>query len=58
MRSLLRHKGQITTEYLVVTLALVLALFIPWDGQQSAIVQVLQAVRLFHANSSFPLSLP
>ena len=53
-----RQSGQSTIEYTVVVLALMAALFIPWNGEQSAVAQFLDAVRDFHANSSFALSLP
>lgn len=53
-----RISGQSLTEYLVATSALLVALFVPWNGEQSAVVQFLQAVRAFHANASYALSLP
>lgn len=46
------------TEYVVITSTLLVALFVPWNGEQSPVVQFLQAVRAFHANASYALSLP
>lgn len=53
-----RNSGQSLTEYLVATSALLVALFVPWNGEQSAVVQFLEAVRTFHASASYALSLP
>lgn len=53
-----RNSGQSLTEYLVATSALLVALFVPWNGDQSAVVQFLEAVRTFHASASYALSLP
>ena len=53
-----RNQGQATVEYTVATFALLVAIFVPWDGEQSAAVKFMEAARQFHANSSFALSLP
>lgn len=53
-----RNSGQSTVEYTVATFALLVAIFVPWDGDQSAAVRFMEAARQFHANSSFALSLP
>lgn len=53
-----KARGQSLTEYTVITSALLVALFVPWNGEQAPVVQFLEAVRAFHANASYALSLP
>lgn len=53
-----RIAGQVTTEYIVVTLAVIAAFFVPFGGDRSAAVVFLEAVRAMHAAGSFALSLP
>ena len=53
-----RQKGGATIEWTVATFALTVALFVPWDGNQSAMAQFMDGVRTFYANSTFSLSLP
>jgi hypothetical protein len=53
-----KHLGQSTMGYTVATAVLMMALFTPWDGQSSIMVQFLEAVRELHANSTYVLSLP
>jgi hypothetical protein len=53
-----RVAGQVTVEYVVVTLAVIAAFFIPFGGDRSAVVIFLEAVRAMHAAGSFALSLP
>lgn len=50
--------GQVSAEWLMVTAALIIALFVPFDGNQSAVAMFVEAVKDFHANSMFSLSLP
>ncbi len=57
-RSNKKQHGQATTEWTVATFAMIVALFIPWNGQQSAVSLFMDAVRTHHANSSYTLSLP
>lgn len=52
------QKGQTVTEYSIATFALVVALFVPWNGEPSAVARFLDAVRAYHTQASFPLSLP
>lgn len=56
--SLRRVAGQVTTEYIVVALAVFAAFFVPFGGDRSAVVIFLDAVRAMHAAGSFALSLP
>jgi hypothetical protein len=53
-----RQRGFSTTEWVALTFWLLLALFVPFGDNPSAVAMFLQAVRDFHANASFPLSLP
>lgn len=47
------------TEYVVVTIAMVAALLVPWGSEnRSTLERLLDAGRTFHQNSSRPLSLP
>ncbi len=50
--------GQITTEYIVVALAVIATFFVPFSGDRSAVAIFLEAVRAMHAAGSFALSLP
>ncbi len=58
MRNFRIERGQVSTEWLIVTAVLMAALFIPIDGDQSAVAMFVQAVKDFHANSVYSLSLP
>ena len=53
-----KQRGQATAEWTIATFAMVVALFVPWDGHQSAASLFMDAVRTNHANSSYSLSLP
>ena len=53
-----KQNGQATLEWTIATFALVVALFVPWNGNDSAVSAFMKAVRINHANSSFVLSLP
>jgi len=53
-----KTKGQSSVGYVIGTSVLVIALFVPWGGQPSAMVQFMEGVRALHANSSYSLSLP
>lgn len=46
------------TEYSIAIFALVVALFVPWNGEPSAVARFLDAVRAYHTQASFPFSLP
>ncbi len=52
------QRGNASVEWTLITFALLAALFVPYDGQQSVATMFMEAVRDFYANSSFPLSLP
>lgn len=58
MHRINEQKGHVSIEWTLITFALLLALFVPFDGDQSAVSKFTEAVREFHANSSFALSLP
>lgn len=53
-----RQKGQTLSEYSIAMFALLVALFVPWGGEPSAVARFLDAVRTYHTQASFPLSLP
>jgi hypothetical protein len=53
-----KNSGQSTVSYIVATGAIVIALFVPFGGQQSAMVQFMDGVRSLHANGTYSLSLP
>lgn len=53
-----KHKGQSTVSYIIGTSVMVIALFVPWGGQPSAMVQFMEGVRALHATSTYSLSLP
>ena len=53
-----KQQGTISIEWTLITFALVFALFVPFDGDKSAAVKFMEAVRDFHSNSSYVLSLP
>jgi hypothetical protein len=50
--------GSVSTEWLVVTAALVVALFVPFDGHASVAAMLIEAVKVLNANTMYPLSLP
>ena len=50
--------GQVLTEYTIATLALIVALFVPWNGQPSAVANFMDKARTYHKQASYPLSLP
>jgi len=52
------EKGQTMTEYSIVFFMLLVALFVPWNNEPSAVARFLDAVRTYHTQASFPLSLP
>jgi len=58
MKTLRIQRGNASVEWTLVTFALLTALFVPYDGQQSVATLFMEAVRDFYANSSFPMSLP
>lgn len=45
-------------EWLIATMAMMLALFVPFDGDHSAVALFVQAVKDLHANTMYSLSLP
>lgn len=51
-------QGSISIEWIIATSTLVVALFVPYNGEDSAVSMFLKAVRDAHANSSYSLSLP
>jgi hypothetical protein len=53
-----RENGQVISEYSIALFALLVALFVPWNGETSAVANFLNSVRAYHAQASFPLSLP
>lgn len=54
-----RQKGQTMSEYVIVMLFLAVALFVPWrENEPSVVALFLEAVRTYHTQASFPLSLP
>lgn len=53
-----REGGQVISEYSIVLFALLVALFVPWNGDPSAVANFLNSVRAYHTQASFPLSLP
>jgi len=53
-----RQKGGATVEWTVATFALTVALFVPWDGNQSAMAMFMDAIRAFYASTTFSISLP
>ncbi len=53
-----KQKGQSTVSYIIATSVMVVALFVPWGGQPSAVVQFLEGARALHAASTYNLSLP
>jgi len=52
------QSGHAITEWTVATFILIMAMFVPWNGEQSAVSMFMDAARTNHANSSYPLSLP
>lgn len=51
--------GHVTTEWVLVTFAVTIALFLPIPGaDQSVAGMMMEAIKGFHANNSFLLSLP
>ena len=53
-----RMTGQSSTGYIIATAVLVLALFFPWNGEPSVMVQFLNAVRDLYSNDTYVISLP
>jgi len=54
-----RQSGVVSVEYVLVSLVVAGALFLPMPGLQSSIVDILlEALRGFQANTTFLLSLP
>lgn len=56
--SIVRQLGHVSFEWTLVTLIVMTALFLPLDGDKSAVVSLMDAVRSYHANASFAFSLP
>ena len=52
------QKGQSTITYAIATSIMVISLFVPWNGNQAAIVQFMEGVRDYHKNVTYVLSLP
>lgn len=52
------QSGQSTISYAIATSILVLSLFVPWGGNQAAVVQFLEGARKLHQNVTYVLSLP
>lgn len=53
-----RQTGHVSTECIVISTAMVIALFVPWDGEQSAMAMLVQGVQSFFSHGSYVLSLP
>ncbi|MEE9424943.1 MAG: hypothetical protein V3V18_08170 [Methylococcales bacterium] len=54
-----KQRGSVSTEWVIVTMIMLLALFAPLvGGNQSVMSLFMDALRGFHQNSSFLLSLP
>ncbi|MEJ2611122.1 MAG: hypothetical protein P8179_13825 [Candidatus Thiodiazotropha sp.] len=54
-----RQSGHVTVEYVVVTMVLILALFMPvTDERQSAVSLLMDAIRGYDQNRSLLYSLP
>ena len=54
-----KQAGHVTTEWVMITFILVIALFAPMgDGDQSVMGYLMDSIRNFHRNSSFLYSLP
>lgn len=53
-----KQLGQSTISYAIATSIMVFALFVPWNGNPSAIVQFMQGARQLHQNVTYVLSLP
>lgn len=54
-----RQNGHVSTEWVVVTFVIVVALFTPMpESGQSAMGMMMQAIREFYEHHSFLLSLP
>lgn len=58
MRCAQRQVGHVSAEWLIATAALLIALFVPVDGDQSAVAMFVQAAKDYYANSMYSLSLP
>jgi len=58
MKTKARQSGQAIPEYAIIAFLMIVALFVPWGGQPSAVAQFLNAVRTYHTQASYPLSLP
>ncbi|WP_416394995.1 hypothetical protein [Allohahella sp. A8] len=56
--SLFSQRGQVTAEWLVGTLILVLALFVPLNGEDSAVSLMMTAIRDHYSAASFVASMP
>jgi hypothetical protein len=52
------QKGSVTAEWLVITLVMIAVFFIPFDGNQSALSLLMDAIRLNYASASHAASLP
>jgi hypothetical protein len=52
----MKESGQVATEYLVVVAAIVLAMLVPVNGEQSAAQLLATAIRDFFLNFSFMVS--
>jgi hypothetical protein len=53
-----RQKGQVSAEWLVGTVIILFALFVPVAGDQSAVGMLMTAIRDYYAASSFVTSMP
>lgn len=52
------QQGHTTTDWLVASSIVLAALFIPFDGHNSAVALFIEALRSFYGSSTFALSLP
>jgi len=58
MTNIKKQNGQAMAEWSIATFVLIVALFIPFNGQESAVSMFMDAVRTNHKNTTFSLSLP
>ena len=59
VQSNLNQKGSVSVEWVILTMAMVVALFAPLPGtEQSLAGLMMQSIRDFYASISFLLSLP
>lgn len=52
------QRGNVSAEWIIATAVLVIALFVPVDGDKSAFALFLDGARNFHEHISYMLSFP